>query len=178
MTTRHDAGEGRARGSSVGSSSTGLRVLILYKAVRGGGALVLGIALAIAAIRGADARLREWAIALSEHATHAWAIRLADAVVRTASPRALELGAAALLCDGAFTSFEGFALYRGYRFAPWLVIVATAAFLPLEIYEMAERFRAGKALLFVANAAVLVYLTRRTLRERRGASAIDGAWPK
>lgn len=150
------------------SSSTGLRVLILYKAVRGGGALLLGTALAIAALRGADTRLREWANMLSEHATHAWAARLASAVLRVSSPHALELGAAALLGDGAFTSFEGFALYRGYRFAPWLVIVATAAFLPFEIYEMAERFRAGRVILFLANAAVLVYLTRRTLRERRG----------
>jgi len=147
--------------------TSSLRVLVVYKVVRGGGALVLGTALAIAAIRGADARLREWAIVLSQHATYAWAARLADAVFRVSSPRALELGAAALLCDGAFTLFEGWSLYRGYRFATSLVLIATAAFLPFEAYEIAVHLRAGRIVLFLVNVAVFVYLARRNLRERR-----------
>jgi uncharacterized membrane protein (DUF2068 family) len=98
---------------------------------------------------------------------HVWAAHLAGAELRVSSPRALEIGALALLCEGAFTSFEGWSLYRGYRFAPWLVLIATAAFLPFEVYEIAQRVRAGRVLVFVVNVAIVVYLARRNWRERR-----------
>lgn len=129
---------------------------------------MLGLALVVAALLGADERLSDWAARLAAHATHAWAAQLSGVLFRVTTPRGLEVVAAALVADGAFTSFEGWSLYRGYAFAPWLVVIATASFLPFEIYEMAEGLRLGKVLLLAVNVAVVVYLVRRTLRERRG----------
>jgi uncharacterized membrane protein (DUF2068 family) len=46
-------------------------------------------------------------------------------------------------------------------------VIATASFLPLEIYELVERVEASRALLVLANLAIVVYLVARLGAERR-----------
>jgi uncharacterized membrane protein (DUF2068 family) len=66
---------------------------------------------------------------------------------------------------GAFYSAlfltEGVGLLRGQRWAEWLTVVATALFLPLEIYEIVQNFGAGKVALFVFNVAIVAFLIFR-----------------
>src|SRR5689334_1711317 len=107
-----------------------------------------------------------------------WSMHLADTLVRVSSRRSLELGALALTIDGVFVLFEGWSLRRGFRWAPWLVVVATAALLPFEIFEILRRVRAGRVVIFLANVAVVVYLVQRRLREGRAAKPSLASAPR
>ena len=65
---------------------------------------------------------------------------------------------------------EGTGLLLGQHWAEWLVVVATATFLPLEIYEMIKGVTIANTALFVINAATVAYLVwklRRNNRTRR-----------
>ena len=46
-------------------------------------------------------------------------------------------------------------------------MIATASFLPLEIYELVERVEASRALVVLVNLAIVVYLAARLAAERR-----------
>src|SRR5262249_7830053 len=105
--------------------------------------LTLAIVLGVAALRDGGTWLLELASALRGHFTGMWSMHLADWLVRASSPRSLGIGAAALTADGTFVLFEAWSLFRGFRWAPWLVIIATSAFLPLEAYELGRGVRAG-----------------------------------
>ena len=56
----------------------------------------------------------------------AWSVHLADLLVRASTPRHLEIAAVALAADGSFALFEGWALRRGFAWAPWVIVVASA----------------------------------------------------
>ncbi len=53
---------------------------------------------------------------------------------------------------------EGVGLMLEKHWAEYLTIVATASFLPLEVYEIFHHFHWGKVLLLVINIAVVAYL--------------------
>src|SRR5262249_34437965 len=117
--------------------------------------------LAVAALRDGGNWLRDLAAQLRGHFTGMWAMHLADLLVRASSPRSLGIAAAALSADGSFVLFEAWALRRRFSWAPWLRIVAPAALLLFEAYELGQGIRVGRLAFFVANVAVVVYLVRR-----------------
>jgi uncharacterized membrane protein (DUF2068 family) len=141
----------------------GIRLIVIYKLVRGSIALAASIVLAVAAIRGGGKALHELADRLRDHIMGAWSMRLADLVDRASSPRSLKIGALALGCDGLLTIFEGWALQRQFRFAPWLVVIATGSFVPLEFYELSRKFNLLRLTILALNIAVVLYLVRRKL---------------
>jgi uncharacterized membrane protein (DUF2068 family) len=75
--------------------------------------------------------------------------------------------AAASLCYGVVFVVEGVGLLYRRRWAEWLTVIVTASFIPLEIYELAERFSAGKIVTLIVNLAIVVYLVARRVAERR-----------
>jgi uncharacterized membrane protein (DUF2068 family) len=139
----------------------GLRLIVGYKFTRGAVALLFGLALGVATLLDRGHVLRDFAVDLREHFTGRWSLRLVNWVIRASSRRSLLLGAAALTVDGLYTVFEGWALWRGFRWARWLVVIATGSFLPFEIYELTRAIRVGRVILFVANVGVVIYLIRR-----------------
>jgi len=141
--------------------AVGVRLIVAYKLVRGTVALTLAVGLAVAAFNDGGTWLRDLAAALRGHFMGMWSVHLADLLVRASSPRSLAIGASVLLADGVFTLFEAWALRRSFPWAPWLVIVATSAFLPFEAYELARGIHAGRLTFFLANLAVVAYLVRR-----------------
>lgn len=60
---------------------------------------------------------------------------------------------------------EGTGLLLRKRWAEWLTVVATALFLPIEIYEMARKLSAAKSIIFVVNIAIVIYLVQRIRRK-------------
>ncbi len=60
---------------------------------------------------------------------------------------------------------EGIGLWRGLRWAEWLTVIATASFVPIEIYEVVHRPAFIKALVIVVNLLVVGFLVRN-LRQR------------
>jgi uncharacterized membrane protein (DUF2068 family) len=68
---------------------------------------------------------------------------------------------------------EAVGLWRQRRWAEYLTLVATAALLPLEIYELFKGVTALKVIALVVNVAIVVYLlfAKRLFGVRGGAAA-------
>jgi uncharacterized membrane protein (DUF2068 family) len=145
----------------------GVRVIIVYKAIKACVQLGLVLLIIVLAPFGLAERLHEYATVVRHHLTHAWSIRLADLLLRTATPHALMITLAALAGDGLLTSLEAWALTHGHWWGPWLVVIASGSLLPFELVHLARRPRASRLLLFGLNLVIVVYLARRAWREHR-----------
>jgi uncharacterized membrane protein (DUF2068 family) len=154
-------------------ADVGLKLVIAYKLIKGGIQLSLAAILLVAVVRGfAAAWLNDLALFARHHLASATSVRIAALLVSLSSPRHLALSVLALACDGALTTCEGVALRQGHWWGPWLVVVATGALLPYELFELVRHPRIGRALLVVVNAAVVAYLGRRALREHRARARV------
>jgi uncharacterized membrane protein (DUF2068 family) len=149
------------------SKERGLRFVIAYKTVRAGGALFLSLLFAILTGFGLGAPLRDLAERVRHHATTAWSMQLADLFVSAATPRHLWILVAGLAMDGAFSAFEAWSLHKRWWWGPWLVVVATAAFLPFEIGALVRHPTGGRLVLLIGNLAIAAYLAQAALRKHR-----------
>jgi uncharacterized membrane protein (DUF2068 family) len=70
----------------------------------------------------------------------------------------LNVVAAVLLVCGALQIAEGVGLWRMARWGEYFAVVATALFLPLEVYEMTEKVTVLRAVVLVINVAAVAYL--------------------
>lgn len=68
-----------------------------------------------------------------------------------------ELGALTLVYAALFLT-EGIGLLMHKRWAEYLTTIATASFIPLEVYELLKHATAMKAALLVVNVAIVIYL--------------------
>ena len=86
----------------------------------------------------------------------------------------LDLVALALLLYGALQVAEGIGLRRLRRWGEYLTVVATAIFLPLEIYELTERITALQLAILLINIAAVIYLliSKRLFGIRGGYTAM------
>jgi uncharacterized membrane protein (DUF2068 family) len=143
----------------------GLVLIIGYKLVKGGLWLVLGVAVLVAM----HLDVGDWLLGVSEHLRHhsrAWSVELAELLVTAASRRGLWTLVVALFADGLFSLLEGWALYHGHWWGPWLVVVGTGSLLPFEIVALIRHFHVSRVVLFLTNVAIVWYLARKALRER------------
>jgi uncharacterized membrane protein (DUF2068 family) len=88
------------------------------------------------------------------------------------------IGVGAILY-GALEGFEGTGLLLRRRWAEYLVLLATAAFLPLEIDELTRKPTLLKALALLVNLLIIGYLVwrKRLFLERPGPATADAATP-
>jgi uncharacterized membrane protein (DUF2068 family) len=142
----------------------GVRLIVLYKAVKAVVEIALAIALVGLAAVGELATLREIAIQLKENLASRWSLMLGRALAALFSGRGVRLLELGLALDGIVSAFEGWSLSRGYRWGPWLVLAATATPLPLEIYEIVRTHRPSRVVLAVVNLAIVIYLARDVRR--------------
>ncbi|HEX8714046.1 MAG TPA: DUF2127 domain-containing protein [Solirubrobacteraceae bacterium] len=102
----------------------------------------------------------------------------------TTSSSHLHLLGAVLLVYGAVEGVEAVGLWYQRRWAEYLTFVVTTSLLPLEVYELANRATVFKAIAFVVNVAVVVYLLRAKrlfglrggVAAERAENAIDQGW--
>jgi uncharacterized membrane protein (DUF2068 family) len=80
---------------------------------------------------------------------------------------------------GALEAFEGYGLLRRRRWAEYLVLLATAAFLPLEVDELIRKPTLFKAGALLVNLLIIVYLIwrKRLFLERPGHAHADATAP-
>jgi uncharacterized membrane protein (DUF2068 family) len=83
--------------------------------------------------------------------------------------------AGALLVYALIEGIEGVGLWFARRWAEYLTVVATAAFLPLEIYELTEKVSYLKIGTLVVNILAVLYilLAKRLFGLRGGAAAFE-----
>jgi uncharacterized membrane protein (DUF2068 family) len=144
----------------------GVVLIIAYKLVKGSLWLVFAATILVMTHMGLGDKLVGFADHLRLHA-HPWSLRLANLVVQASSRRALMTITVALLADGTLTLIEGWALLHGHWWGPWLVIAATGSLLPLEVYSLVRHPHAVRAIVLLVNVAIVAYLVRTALRERR-----------
>lgn len=115
---------------------------------------------------GAAESLSRWIARLPLHPARHWIDEPLGAALAV-DPRTLrEVGLATFVYAAVFV-VEGVGLLLRRHWAEYLAAIATASFLPLEIYELVERVEAIRALVVLANVAIVVYLVARLAAERR-----------
>lgn len=153
-------------GARSGAGDAGLRLIVGYKLVKGAGEVLL--AALLVAVGGS------WglslAVALRQHVAGVWSLKLAELLVATDRSHAIELVIYGLLFDGLLTLSEGWALYRRFIWAPWLVVVATGSLLPFEVFELLHRASLARLLIVLINVSVVWYLAARVVRRPAGAA--------
>jgi uncharacterized membrane protein (DUF2068 family) len=147
---------------------TGVRLILVYKIGKAAAWLLLATALGLLATTGRLGHFRALAATLREHVASRWSLLLADWLLRALSPRGVRLVELGLVTDGLLTALEGWALWRGHRWGAWLVLLASTAPLPFEVYELGRHPSLWRLALLLANAAVVAYLARWLRRHHRG----------
>jgi len=149
-----------------------LRSIVLYKVVKATVALSIGAILLVLWPFGLPEWIEHLAVRLRHHFIEAWAVHIADWLVRHTSRHRIELSIAALFIDGVLTGVEGWSLRRRYWWGPWLVVVATGSLLPVEAYEFFRHMHLGRAVLFIVNLAIVLFLSRHAWRAHRKRKAV------
>jgi uncharacterized membrane protein (DUF2068 family) len=147
----------------------GLRLVIAYKAVKAVAEAAGAVAVVVLAASGRLDAVRDVASAWQEHVGHHLAIVTGRALAALLSEGGLRWVEIGLALDALVSGFEGFALWRGYRWAAWIVAGATAIPLPFELVHMLRRPRPSRIALLAVNAAVVAYLARLIARRERRA---------
>jgi uncharacterized membrane protein (DUF2068 family) len=139
----------------------GLRLIVAYKIVKAIVELLVGAVLLFVD----SARLAEGLGTLAEeirrHVTEAWSIALAERLMHASAGHHVFVLVTALTIDGTVTLIEGWALHRRYRWSGWLVVAATALFLPFEGVMVIRHPSAGHVVLLLVNALIVLYLLER-----------------
>jgi uncharacterized membrane protein (DUF2068 family) len=144
----------------------GLALIIAYKLVKGGLWFLFAVVILVLMHIG----LGDDLLGLAQHLRHhsnAWSLQLADLLVRAASRRGLWTLVVALVADGSLTFVEGWALWRGFWWGPWLVVVATSSLLPFEAVALARHPHVARVVLLGVNLLIVAYLARKAVRDRK-----------
>jgi uncharacterized membrane protein (DUF2068 family) len=141
----------------------GLRLIALFKFFKA--TLLIAVGLGALQLLHPDvaASAQRWATAF---ATSSDRRLLQHLLARAAglSPAHLELVAlAAFLYAGLFAT-EGVGLWLGLRWAEYLTAVATASFLPIEVFELTQRLTIIRVTALLLNLLVVGYLIYRLRR--------------
>lgn len=143
-----------------GPKPLGLRLITLYKFLKGPAVLVLAGWLTFApdrvlhATHAVEAGMLEWGVLF--HRVAVW-LRL------HVTSAAVHGGAVFAWLDGATTLLEGVLLWLDYAWGEWLVVASVSALVPVELWSLAHHPRAGTLGVLAANVAIAAYLVRRRL---------------
>jgi len=143
----------------------GLRLIILDRAAKCVALTLGGVALLVATRTGAiDTFAQHVQTELNlRPGSHLW-LRLVNYLLQhfgTLSGGARTALAVAAILYGLLEGLEALGLVLRRRWAEYLVLLATCAFIPLEVDEVVRHPSALKVVAFVVNVVIVVYLVRR-----------------
>lgn len=98
--------------------------------------------------------------------THGFANSFIEAASRVTDAR-LWMIAALGFVYGIFRLLEGYRLWFGKVWAEWFAVVSGGMYLPLEIYELLEKFTWARLSALIINVIVVIFMTRVLLRNRK-----------
>lgn len=134
-----------------------LRTIAVYKLIK----VLLLLALAYGEVRLSDAslaaKLVTWASARPLGLEHDVATRFLEWFSGLSAPRLHALRIVTLAYAAVFAT-EGIGLWMQKGWAEWLTVIVTASLIPLEVWELMFRPNIGKAMVLVANTAIVIYL--------------------
>src|SRR6202166_4893576 len=134
-----------------------LRTIAVYKLVK----VLLLLALAYGEVRLRDASLAAklviWASARPLGLEHDVATRFLEWFSGLSASRLHALRIVTLSYAAVFAT-EGIGLWMQKRWAEWLTVIVTASLIPLEVWELIFRPNIRKALVLIANTAIVIYL--------------------
>ena len=143
-----------------------LRAIACFKLVKS--LLLLGTGAGLLALLHRDlaAMLEEGTNALHagpmyNHVVHGLIAKLGVMDVKT-----LEGLGVGTLVYGSLSLAEGIGLWLAMWWAPYLVIVATSLFIPVEVYTLSQQFSIEKLVVLTINVAIVWYLVEHLKAER------------
>jgi uncharacterized membrane protein (DUF2068 family) len=153
--------------SEAAPRETGIQVILAYKLAKAALWIALAALLVHFKATGRLDHFREVAWTLRHHLASRWSLELADALVAILSVKGVRIIEVGLVLDALLSAVEGYALWHGHRWGPWLVLLASAGPLPLELWEVAVKASPLRAALLAANVAIVAYLARWLRRHPR-----------
>jgi uncharacterized membrane protein (DUF2068 family) len=141
----------------------GLRLIALFKLAKA--VLLIGVGLGALQLLDSDtaARAQRWTTALATSSDRRFVQQLLAQAMGLSPSRLDVVALGAFLYAGLFTT-EGVGLWRGLRWAEYLTVVATASFVPIEIFEILQRLDLLRLGALVMNLALVAYLIYRLCR--------------
>lgn len=103
----------------------GIRLIVAYKLSKGALWLILAAVLGLLIITGRVEPFRDMAMELQTHVASRWSLLLGRALASALSAKGLRFIEVGLVLDGLISAVEAWALWRGHRWGPWLVAVAS-----------------------------------------------------
>lgn len=158
-----------------------LRLLAVLRGIEGTAWLVVGVTAwfvsnrvpeFLAALKQAFPALEPVTRTIGWDIDRSWLARTVDRWSEI-SPDTIVLFGAVIAALGAVKWAEAIGLWLGKRWGEYLAAVATAAFIPLEVYELVEHVSAFKVVLLLINVAAVVWLVfaKRLFGVRGGLAA-------
>lgn len=139
---------------------TVVRLIVLERSIRGGVAVLLGLAL-LTGSREIVHLVRAWAAELNENPGRNFFRHLltrALDVLGFLPQRTVVLIAFGALAFGALELTEAIGLARRRRWAEYLTVIAGGIGIPFELHEVLSRATLLKVLILAANVAIVIYL--------------------
>ena len=144
----------------------GLALIAIFKLIKG----VLLLAAAIGVLRSLhtdlSAMVEHWITVLRMDPDSRY-FHCLLAKVGAISPDQLKAISAGSFFYSALLLTEGIGLWFERRWAEYLTVIATASFIPLEVYELTRKVNNVRLVVLIINLAILLYLLR-VLRRQHG----------
>lgn len=152
------------------SRPLGMRLIAVYEVVKTVGLLLVAMAAFHLDRPGPFEKMLNWLEHLSLTDTDGLRWQLVNMLTHFGPSHFDALGMISLGYAVIF-AIEGVGLWMGKYWAEWFTVIATGSLIPVEIYETVQRFHPLTLLVLIGNIAIVVYLVREALRQRRSAKA-------
>ena len=147
------------------SHSRGLRLIAVFKLLKGFALLALGIGALKLLHKDVAAVIEHW-INMFQVDPHNHYINKLLEKLPELDDRRLKILSAGTFIYAAIFFTEGTGLWFRKRWAEYFTIITTSSLLPIEIYELVKHASLGKWFALLINLAVVAYLVREVRRTK------------
>ncbi len=139
----------------------------LFKLTKAAALLVIGVGLLNLLHRDVAATVAHWVERLRMDPDNRYIHHVLARMLRVTPRQLRELSVGTFIYAGIFLT-EGIGLLMRKHWAEYMTIVSTALFVPLEVYELVDRFTWVRLAVLAINIGIVWYLALRVRHERRG----------
>lgn len=147
------------------SPSRGLRLIAVFKLLKGFALLALGIGALKLLHKDVAAVIEHWINMFQVDPHNHFINKILEKLPELDDHRLKVLSAGTFIYAAIFFT-EGIGLWFRKRWAEYFTIITTSSLLPIEIYELVKHASLGKWLALLINLAVVAYLVRELRRTR------------